>query len=107
MANDIIKVSTEEMSACIARYTTEKNRLMEAFQICISASTLLAQSWAGPSFAVCCAKMAATYANLFQSEQKMDDAIDELNSVINLMDTAENKIQGDASGLDVGSSPFS
>ena len=106
MAKDIIKVSTEEMSECISRYTSEKSRLMEAFTICISASTLLAQSWAGPSFAVCCAKMAATYANLFQSEQKMDDAIDELKSVIDIMETAEGKVQSDAGSLEVGDSPF-
>lgn len=106
MAKDIIKVSTEEMSACIARYTTEKSKLMEAFQICVQASSLLAQSWAGPSFLACSAKMAATYANLFQSEQKMDDAIQELNDVINIMDNAENTIQSDVNSLEIGESPF-
>ncbi|MBR6184631.1 MAG: hypothetical protein IKQ41_00030 [Clostridia bacterium] len=94
------------MSACIARYTTEKGKLMEAFQICVQASNLLAQSWAGPSFLACSAKMAATYANLFQSEQKMDDAIEELRNVINIMDGAETKIQGEVNSLEVGESPF-
>lgn len=103
---DKIKVSTEEMSACVAKYTAQRAKLSEAFSICNNASQLLARSWAGPSFTVCCAKMAATYKNLFQSEQKMDDAIKELNEIINLMESAESNISSSASALDTGTSPF-
>ena len=103
---DVIKVSTEEMNACIAKYVTEKAKLMEALQICLRASELLARSWAGPSFAVCCAKMANTYKNLAQVELKIDDAIAELKSTISIMETAEGKITSDAASLDTGTSPF-
>ena len=103
---DVIKVSTEEMSACIARYTAEKAKLMNALSICLKASQLLMRSWAGPSFAVCCAKMADTYKNLFQSEQKIDDAINELKKTISIMEQAEGKVKSNVASLDVGTSPF-
>ena len=106
MANDIIKVSTEEMSATIGRYRAEKAKLLEALAICVKASVLLAQSWAGPSFAICCAKMANTYKNLFQSEKKIDDAINELTKTISIMSGAEKNIVSNIQSLDVGESPF-
>ncbi len=101
-----IKVSTEEMRACIARYTAEKAKLMGALQICTKASQLLLRSWAGPSFTICAAKMANTWKNLFESEQKINDAISELNKTIALMDQAEGKIVSNVNSLDVGTSPF-
>jgi uncharacterized protein YukE len=103
---DVIKVSTEEMNVCITRYVAEKAKLMNALQICVKASQLLARSWAGPSFAVCCAKMADTYKNLFQSEQKIDDAINELKKTISIMEQAEGKVKSNVASLDVGTSPF-
>jgi uncharacterized protein YukE len=107
MANDVIKVSTEDMAQCIARYKAEKAKLMSALAICLKASALLARSWAGPSFAICCAKMANTYKNLAQSEQKMDDAINELSATIGIMEQAESNVSSKVSSLDVGDSPFS
>jgi uncharacterized protein YukE len=104
---DVIKVDPEAMNACIAKYTAERAKLMNALQICVKASQLLAQSWAGPSFAITCAKMADTYKNLFQSEQKIDDAINELRKTIAIMEQAEGKIKSSAGALDVGTSPFS
>ena len=103
---DRILVSTEDMRTTISEYTSQKAKLMEAIGICNKASTLLAQSWAGPSFAACCAKMANTYKNLFQCEQKIDDAISELNKVCTIMEQAEGKVSQSAAALDVGSSPF-
>lgn len=103
---DRIKVSTEEMATCIAQYTAQKARLMEALQVCNQASQLLAQSWAGPSFVACAAKMAATYHNLFQSEQKISDAIAELQATVGIMENAESSVNSSVSALDVGSSPF-
>ena len=103
---DVIKVSTEEMNVCITRYVAEKAKLMNALQICVKASQLLARSWAGPSFAVCCAKMANTYKNLSQTEQKIDDAITELRNTISNMEAAEGKISSNIGSLDTGSSPF-
>ena len=101
-----IKVSTEDMNACIATYTTQKAQLLEALQICVNASNLLYQSWAGPSFAACCVKMANTWKNLNQTEQKIDDAITELRNTISTMEAAEGKIQSNIGSLDTGTSPF-
>ena len=103
---DVIKVSTEEMSACIARYTAEKAKLMNALSICLKASQLLMRSWAGPSFVICCGKMANTYKNLAESEQKINDAISELKKTISIMDQAEGKISSNINSLDTGTSPF-
>lgn len=103
---DLIRVSTEEMRGTIAQYTAEKARLMEAFAICTKATATIARSWAGPSFLVVSAKMASTWKNLFEAEQKMDDAIDELNKTIDIMDGVENTNKSKIGGLDTGSSPF-
>ena len=103
---NVIRVSTEDMAAAIRRYQTEKNRLMDAVKICNNASRMLAQSWAGPSFAALSVKMASTYKNLYQSITKMDDAIEELNQTIRIMEGAERKVASSAAALDLGVSPF-
>ena len=103
---DVIKVSTEEMAQCVAQYTAEKAKLMNALSICMKASSLLARSWAGPSFAVCSAKMAATFKNLSEVEHKIDDAISELNKTIGIMDKVESNAKSSAASLDTGTSPF-
>ena len=94
------------MAAAIRRYQAEKNRLMDAVKICNNASRMLAQSWAGPSFAALSVKMASTYKNLSQSITKMDDAIEELNQTIRIMEGAERKVASSAAALDLGVSPF-
>ena len=101
-----IKVSTEQMASTISRDQAEKTKLLEAFQVCVQASQLLAQSWAGPSFLACSAKLALTYKNLFQSEQKMDDAIQELTAAIGIYTETETSVTNSAAALDTGSSPF-
>ena len=102
-----IKVDAAAMAATIAKYTAEKAKLMEALQTCTKASQLIARSWAGPSFGIMCIKLADTYKNLFQSEKKMDDAIEELKKSIDIFDNAEKTIVSSINALDVGTSPFS
>ena len=103
---DQIKVSTDEMNLCIAQYTAQKAKLMSALSICVSATNLLYQSWAGPSFAVCWTKMQNTWKNLNQTEDKIEDAITELRKTISNMQAAEGKIQANVGSLDTGTSPF-
>ena len=103
---EVIKVSTEEMRVCIAKYMTEKGKLLNALQICMKASNLLMRSWAGPSFTICCAKMAKTFKNLSEVDAKINDAISELNKTIANMEQAEGKIKSDIGSLDQGTSPF-
>ena len=103
---NVIKVSTEDIAATIQRYVSGKNTLMSALTVCNNASSLLAQSWAGPSFAALSIKMASTYKNLFQTMERMDDAISELKAVIGIMDRTEKSVSAMASSLDTGISPF-
>lgn len=103
---DVIKVSTEEMRTCISAYTTQKAKLLGAVAVCMKASALLDQSWAGPSFVICKAKMQKTWSNLSETEKKIDDAIAELNNTITAMEEAEGKIKSSAGSLDAGTSPF-
>ncbi len=44
MANDVIKVSTEDMMATVNRYQAEKAKPLNALQICVTASAMLALS---------------------------------------------------------------
>ena len=101
-----IKVSTEEMAATIAKYQSEKGRLMEAVSVCNNAAQLLARSWAGPSFLAMSVQMANTYKNLYQSINRVDDAIDELKKTIGIMENTEKNVKASAVSLDIGTSPF-
>ena len=103
---DRISVSPEEMSACINRYMSEKSRLTEALNVCNNAAQMLARSWAGPSFAEMSVRLASTYKNLFQSLNRIDDAIGELRKTISIMENAEKKTSSAAAALDIGVSPF-
>ena len=103
---NVIKVSTEDMAACVSSYMSQKARLMDALSICNNAAQTLAQSWAGPSFLQMSLKLADTWKNLSQSMAKIDDAVDELKKVISIMDSTEKKIVSTVASLDTGSSPF-
>ena len=106
MANDRIKVSTEEMRTCVNAYTASKATLMSAFAICAKATAEIAVSWSGPSFAATAAKMATTWNNLYKAEKKMDDAISELKQIIGIMDSVERENTNIAANLETGESPF-
>ncbi len=103
---DRIVVSTEDMANAIQKYRSEKERLMEALSICNEAAKKLANSWAGPSFAATCVKMASAYKNLHQSNALIDDAIDELSKTIQIMEKAESGNASRAAALDIHVSPF-
>ena len=103
---NVIKVSTEDMAKTVSRYMAEKQKLMDAVQICNNAAKTLAQSWAGPSFLAMSIKLADTYKNLVQSMTVIDDAISELRKTIEIMDRTEKKIKASAAALDIGTSPF-
>ena len=102
----VIKVDTAAMRTCISNYKAQKAQLIGALQICASASTLLAQSWAGPSFQITCAKMEKTFKNLKETDEKIDDAIKELEKTIATMETAEGEVKAKVAALDTGTSPF-
>ena len=103
---DVIKVSTEQMADTVRRYEREKERLMEALEICNQAAQTLARSWAGPSFLEMSVRMANTYKNLRQSLDQVEDAISELKQVIQIMERAESTATATASALQAGDSPF-
>jgi len=46
------------------------------------------------------------YANIKRADDKMQDAVDELNTVANLFDENEATLQSTFSSLDTGTSPF-
>ncbi len=103
---EVIKVDTDAMKTCISNYKVQKTQLIGALTICSSASALLAQSWAGPSFQITCAKMEKTFKNLKETHEKIDDAIKELEKAIATMEAAEGKIKTSVVALDTGTSPF-
>lgn len=104
--SEVIKIDTAAMNACISNYMAQKAQLLGALAICTSASALLAQSWAGPSFQITCAKMEKTFNNLKETDEKINDAINELRKTISTMEAAEGKIKASMASLDTGTSPF-
>ncbi len=103
---NVIRVSTEDMARTVLKYQEERGRLMDALGICSNAARELARSWAGPSFLAMSVRLDGAYKNLSKSLEKIDDAIDELKSTINIMDSAESSAASSAAALDIGSSPF-
>ena len=103
---EIIKVSTDEMRQTVSRFTTAQRRLDEAYTHMDRCVSLLDGRWTGPAFLAMQTQWRLMYNNIRQANEKMQDAIDELNATADLFDQNESKITGNFQSLEVGSSPF-
>ena len=101
-----ITVTTEEMQATLNTYTTQKGAQSTAFNNMQSTVNSLAGIWDGEASNTFKQQFQKFYNNIRQSEEKMQDAVDELRKSAELFDSAENANKTDFSGLDTGTSPF-
>ena len=102
-----ITVSTEEMQQTLSVYSAQKGMQSAAFNNMKSAVTTLSSTWEGEAYNAFRQQFEMFYKNIQQSEEKMQDAVDELRKTSDLFLETENKAKTDAGGLDVGTSPFS
>lgn len=101
-----IKVSTDEMQATIARYNSARNTLQGAFKSLDSAINILNNTWKGGAWMAFKAMWDIANSNIRQSDERMRDAVDELNKTMEIMLAAEGKVKSNVSTLEAGSSPF-
>ena len=101
---EIITVSLEQMTATANTYTTQKGAQATAYQAMKAAVDSV--EWTGGAAESFKAQFQEFFANIEQSEAKMQDAVDELNKSYNLFSEAEQKNTTTAASLDVGTNPF-
>lgn len=104
---EIIKVTTDEMRQTAARYQSAQGELQTAFSQLDRALNILESCWKGPAYMAMRTQWQIAYGNIKRADDKMQDAVDELNKVANLFDQNESTIQSSFSALDTGTDPFS
>jgi len=102
MAEKIL-VSTEEMLNTVSVYEANKAKQQVAYLQMSNAVRTLDGFWDGPASEVFKAAFNALYRNLETSEQRMQDAIDELKQSAELFEEAEAvEISGKMGELEAG-----
>lgn len=104
---EIIKVSTAEMRQAVQTFTAAQSELQEAYEWMDRAVKTLDSCWKGTAYTLMRTQWNLTYRNIETANERMQDAIDELNASANLFDANESSLTGAFQGLDVGTSPFS
>jgi WXG100 family type VII secretion target len=101
-----ITVSTEEMQATLSTYSTQKGAQATAFTSMNTAVNALDSVWQGDASNTFKQQFQKFYNNIRLSEEKMQDAVDELRKTSDAFTEAENANKTTFAGLDTGTSPF-
>lgn len=101
-----ILVTTDEMRQTAREYLSAKGELQDAFSSLDRALNILESCWKGPAYMAMRTQWNIAYKNIKRADEKMQDAVDELNSVAGLFDENEATLQSTFGSLDVGTSPF-
>ncbi|MDE7244335.1 MAG: WXG100 family type VII secretion target [Oscillospiraceae bacterium] len=101
-----ILVSTEEIRQTAGQYQGAKGELQDAFTNLDRALKILESCWKGPAYMAMRAQWSVANGNIRRADEKMQDAIDELNKVANLFDENETALKSQFESLDTGTSPF-
>jgi uncharacterized protein YukE len=91
---DRILISTEEMQAAVSAYEAQKTIKMDAIAAMKNAVDTMDGSWDGPASEVFMAAFGALYTKMMKTEERMEDAIQELNNLINTANEAEESVKG-------------
>lgn len=95
---DRIVISTEEMAQAVSAYTAAKEIKMDAIAAMKNAVEVMDSSFDGPAAEVFMAAFEALYGKIMTTEEKMTDAINELNNLIAATEAAD----ADVSNLGTG-----
>lgn len=103
---ETIKVSTDEMRETVTQFVSAQNALRDAYTWMDRAVKVLDTAWKGAAYMAMKTQWDLTYKNIERANDKMQDAIDELNSTAELFDSNEAVQISSFQGLDIGTSPF-
>ena len=103
---EIIKVSTEQMRETVTEFIAAQHALQEAYDWMDRAVKVLDSCWKGVTYTAMRTQWNLTYKNIETANERMQDAIDELNKTADLFDSNESILISNFNSLDLGSSPF-
>ena len=89
---DRITISTEEMQTAVSAYETQKAVKMDAIAAMKAAVDAMDGSWDGPASEAFIAAFNSLYGKMMKTEEKMEDAIQELNQIINKSEAANTDV---------------
>lgn len=101
-----ILVTTDEMRETVSEYQAAKGVLQDAFSSLDRALNILESCWRGPAYMAMRTQWNAAHANIKRADEKMQDAVEELNAVAQLFDENEATLKSTFGSLDTGTSPF-
>ena len=104
---DIIKVSTDELISAVNRFTTQKTQLQNAYLLMYRNIHGLDGSYTGDASEALKQQFEQMYKNIEMTEQKVQDAVDELTKTADIVNQVESSLQSAFNSLDTGTSPFS
>jgi WXG100 family type VII secretion target len=103
---DIIKVSTEELRSAANKFSTCQQELQTAYLTMSNAVRALDGSYDGDASEAFKAQFDAMYKNIEQTQDKVQDAVDELKKAADIYDEVEQTLAGTFNSLDTGTTPF-
>lgn len=106
MADDI-RVVDSELQQCAAEYKASLQTLGEAVREYQQAIEALSHDWTGRAAVIMCGHVISLAGKIFESFDRVNDAIDELGGVEELFEANEAKQKNVYANQDVGTkSPF-
>ena len=99
---DIIKVSTSEMNATVARYDKAMQTMLDAQNSMSRAMRHLQNCWKGPAWAAMLMKWTEIEGNIFRSQEVIARTIRGLKNAIMEYEDAESENKEVANNLEVG-----
>ena len=103
---EIIKVSSDQMRDTVTQFVAAQSNLSEAYNRMDRAVKILDSCWKGAAYLAMRTQWGLTYKNIERANERMQDAIDELNESAQLYDSNESVLISNFQSLDVGNSPF-
>ena len=103
---NVLKVTPDELRNAATQFKTYKQNMQTAYLTMSDAVRSLDTTWNGDASEQFKTQFDSMYKNLSQTEDKMEDAIDELTKAAGVYDTTESNVKSAVSSLDTGTSPF-
>jgi uncharacterized protein YukE len=88
------------MQQAVSAYEAQKNIKMDAIAAMKAAVDTMDGYWDGPASEVFMTAFSGLYAKMMKTEERMQDAIDELNRVIGAAEEAENTVRNVNAGAE-------
>jgi len=103
---DVLKVTPEELRNTATQFKANQQKMQTAYLQMSDAVRSLDTTWNGEANEQFKTQFENMYKNLSQTEQKMEDAVDELTKAAGIYEEVENGLKSLAQSLEVGTSPF-